>query len=148
MVKEKVRSSVRYQFQSGFDKLMSGLRSQKLRVLSKLSKSYFYAVKKEVLKNVNGEFPGCELSAIIGKSGSGKTSLLNILSGYTSNNVSGSIRINDIENGQEMRKQSKYVRQNYALHHFITVREAMNFSANFKLHGMSQACKNNKVSSF
>lgn len=94
---------------------------------------------------MSGEFRGCELSAVLGQSGSGKTSLLNILSGYTTKNVSGSIRINGSENEQKIRKRSKYIRQNYALHHFITVREAMNFAANFKLHGSSQTCKNLKV---
>ena len=34
---------------------------------------------KQILKNVSGFFPGGKLSAILGSSGAGKTSLLNIV---------------------------------------------------------------------
>jgi ABC-type multidrug transport system ATPase subunit len=83
---------------------------------------------------------------VLGQSGSGKTTLLKALSGYTTKNISGSIRINDEENIQVIRKRSNFIMQNSTLHHFITVWEAMQFAANFKLHGVSKACKNIKVS--
>lgn len=35
--------------------------------------------KREILKNINGICPGGEVTAIMGSSGAGKTSLLNIL---------------------------------------------------------------------
>jgi len=35
--------------------------------------------KREILKNINGFCPGGEVTAIMGSSGAGKTSLLNIL---------------------------------------------------------------------
>lgn len=35
-----------------------------------------------ILQNVNGEFTAGELSAIMGPSGAGKTSLMHILAGY------------------------------------------------------------------
>jgi ABC-type multidrug transport system ATPase subunit len=38
--------------------------------------------RKEILKNVSGTFKNGRLTAILGPSGAGKTSLLNILSGY------------------------------------------------------------------
>lgn len=36
-----------------------------------------------ILQKVNGEFTAGELTAIMGPSGAGKTSLMNILAGYT-----------------------------------------------------------------
>lgn len=44
---------------------------------------------KQALKGISGEFRGCELTAMIGPSGSG--SLLKVLSGLIKGNVSGSI---------------------------------------------------------
>lgn len=103
--------------------------------------------KKEVLKSISGEFRGLELSAIIGQSGSGKTSMLNLLSGYTTKNSSGAIRINgkDDRRHRLIRKSSKYIMQDYTLHAFITVREAMKFAANLKLHRMNETSKDYKV---
>lgn len=100
----------------------------------------------EILKGISGEFRGCELTGVVGMSGSGKTSLLNILSGFTTTNVAGAVRINGDVNGMEIRRRSKYIMQNYKLHHFITVRESMNFAVNFKLCDVSNASKQYKVS--
>jgi ABC-type multidrug transport system ATPase subunit len=86
------------------------------------------------------------MTAVLGQSGSGKTSLLDILSGYTKNISSGRVMIGDDVNDRDCAKRSKYIMQNYSLHRFITVREAMNFAANLKLHGVSDTCKNYKVS--
>lgn len=72
--------------------------------------------------------------------------MMNILSGYTRKDVSGIVRMNGEENIAAIRKKSKYIMQDYSLHHFITVREAMKFSANLKLIGVSETCKNCKVS--
>lgn len=108
--------------------------------------AFQFAEQKEVLKGVSGEFRGFELSAVVGQSGSGKTSLLQVLSGYTTKSISGSIRINDDENIQGIQKRSNFIMQNYTLHHFITVREAMKFAANLKLHSVSEAYKSYKVS--
>lgn len=38
--------------------------------------------RKQILKNLNGEFRSGELTVIMGPSGSGKSSLLNILTGF------------------------------------------------------------------
>jgi ABC-type multidrug transport system ATPase subunit len=38
-----------------------------------------YIEKREILRNLNGICPGGEVTAILGASGAGKTSLLNIL---------------------------------------------------------------------
>lgn len=52
-----------------------------LRVKNNMIKSYFSGYKK-VVKGVTGLFKSGELTAIMGPSGAGKTSLLNILTGY------------------------------------------------------------------
>jgi ABC-type multidrug transport system ATPase subunit len=87
---------------------------------------------------VSGEFRGGELSAILGQSGSGKTSLLNILSGYKTKNVSGSI---------EMPKKNfkvKYIMQDDANYHALTVSEAMQYSLKFKIRNIkAEKCHEN-----
>lgn len=72
--------------------------------------------------------------------------MLNILSGYEKKNVSGTIRVNGEAISSCGRKKSKYITQNYALHRLITVQEAMNFAANFKMNGASSSDKIYKVS--
>lgn len=69
----------------------------------------------------------------MGASGSGKTSLLNILSGFVTKNVSGTIRINGVECVDEsFKRQSTYIMQEENLHSLLTVREAMNFAVKLK----------------
>lgn len=104
------------------------------------------ADKSEILKKISGEFRGCELSAVVGKSGSGKTSLLNVLSGYTTCNVSGSVRINGRASRNDVQCKSNYITQDYSLHPFITVYEAMQFAANLKLNHINVVDRNRKVS--
>lgn len=85
------------------------------------------------MKDVSGEFRSCELSAIIGASGSGKTSLLNILSGFVTKNVKGTIRINGIEcRAESFKRHSTYIMQEENLHSLLTVRESMNFAIKLK----------------
>lgn len=106
----------------------------------------FFYTDKEILRDVHGEFRGCELTAVLGQSGSGKTSLLNILSGYTTKNVSGAVRLNGRDDVREIRDRSKFIMQNYTLHDFITVKEAMTFAANLKLYDVNSNIKSRKVS--
>lgn len=82
---------------------------------------------------------------MLGQSGSGKSSLLNVLSGFTKTRVSGSVKINGKSDGLEMRRRSKYIMQDYTLHSYITVQEAMQFSANFQLTGLDEKFKLEKV---
>lgn len=97
--------------------------------------------KKDVLTNISGEFRGSELSIIIGQSGSGKSCLLNILSGFTKKHVSGSVKLNGKFNETEIRLRSKYIMQDYSLHRYITVKEAMIFAANLKLGHSYHPCE-------
>ena len=89
---------------------------------------------KQILNCVSGEFRFGELSAVIGASGSGKSSLLNVLSGYKHVNVSGSIKINKNQvSSNIVRKLSSYVMQDNKLHEYLTVYETVTFAAHFKM---------------
>lgn len=71
----------------------------------------------------------------IGPSGSGKSSLLDILSGYNNGrNISGAIKVNgQFRDQKEFRHMSSYIMQDHHLHPLLTVQEAMKFSVNLKI---------------
>lgn len=99
-------------------------------------KSGFFAKsreKKSILSEISGAFNDRELSVILGVSGSGKSSLLDILSGFKRSGVSGSLRINGkLVTSNDVRKVSSYVMQETKLHRHLTVLETMMFAVNFK----------------
>lgn len=89
---------------------------------------------KQILNNIHGEFRSNELSALIGPSGSGKSSLLNVLSGFRSKNVTGCLKINQSKASRNViRRVSSYVMQDNKLHRFLTTHETMMFAALFKI---------------
>lgn len=87
-----------------------------------------------MLKNLNGEFRARELSVIVGPSGGGKSSLLNVLSGYNRKQFSGTVKVNgNPRDLKQFRYVSSYVMQDSLLHPQLTVNEAMKFSVNLKI---------------
>ncbi|XP_050541920.1 ATP-binding cassette subfamily G member 4-like [Daktulosphaira vitifoliae] len=89
--------------------------------------------KKTILHGVSGTFGHSQLCAIIGCSGSGKSSLLNILSGYKPNGFNGTILINkEFRDLNLFKKQSCYIMQEEQLYSQLTVKEAMLFAAQLK----------------
>lgn len=96
------------------------------------------AIKKDSLKTVldgvTATMPSGSLTAIIGGSGSGKTSLLNVMAGRMNTGRvknSGSVTFNGRENINSVR--SAYVMQQDVLISTLTVRETLQYSADLRL---------------
>ncbi|EAR86586.2 lipid transporter family ABC domain protein (macronuclear) [Tetrahymena thermophila SB210] len=96
---------------------------------------------KLILNNVSGLMKSGEITAILGPSGGGKTSLLNILAAKIKTqagrcSIQGDIRANGFSyDNQDFNSFSSYVMQNDILLGFLTVKEAIQFAANLKMNG-------------
>lgn len=106
--------------------------------LSTRSKNHEKNPPKQILKGVSGHFPAAKLTAIMGASGSGKTSLLKCLIGRVGKNLdlSGEIRLDgDVVDPKDIdvRKQFAYVEQEVSIPATCTPREAIRFSARLRL---------------
>lgn len=89
---------------------------------------------KTILNGIHAHMPAGSLTAIIGSSGSGKTSLLNVMAGRmeaTKLKVSGSTTFNGIPSINKIR--SAYVMQQDILIPTLTVRETLQYSADLRL---------------
>lgn len=92
-----------------------------------------------IVKEVSGFAPPGQATYIMGASGAGKTSMLNILAdrvtSATPTELSGNILFNDQipVNKQTFQKYAAYVMQDDVLFATFTVREALTFAARLKL---------------
>ncbi|GMG34310.1 unnamed protein product [Aspergillus oryzae] len=90
--------------------------------------------RKTVLDGIDAYMPSGSLTAIIGSSGSGKTSLLNLMAGrmgMTKASVAGTTTFNGDANIESVR--SAYVMQEDVLIPTLTVRETLRYSADLRL---------------
>ncbi|KAI9354338.1 hypothetical protein DFJ73DRAFT_827456 [Zopfochytrium polystomum] len=104
--------------------------------------------ERRILRNVSGVFRPGRLTAIMGSSGAGKTSLLNIIAGeVTTGVVSGKILVNGTPvSGHDIRELSGYVHQDDVIMGTMTVREAIEMSAALRLpKSMSQNERRDRV---
>lgn len=93
-------------------------------------------IEKEILKDLTGIIRPARLTAIMGASGAGKTSLLSVLAGQVaSDSVEGQILINgeDYSGVGKMQKVSGFVFQDDVLLPTMKVREAIEMSALLRL---------------
>jgi len=97
-------------------------------------------VRKDILQSVSGYSKSGELLAIMGPTGCGKTSLMNILAarvpsgGANTQALSGAIKVNGTpRNEQQFRNISAYVLQDDFLYPHLTVHETVLLAAHFFL---------------
>eukprot|EP00607_Mallomonas_marina_P004883 CAMPEP_0182437988 /NCGR_PEP_ID=MMETSP1167-20130531/85430_1 /TAXON_ID=2988 /ORGANISM="Mallomonas Sp, Strain CCMP3275" /LENGTH=574 /DNA_ID=CAMNT_0024631123 /DNA_START=83 /DNA_END=1804 /DNA_ORIENTATION=+ len=97
-------------------------------------------MERKILKGVSGSVISGQLLAIMGPTGCGKTSLLNVLSSRVSSvgskfaSLQGEIKVNGkLRNDEEFRRVSAYVIQDDLLYPHLTVEETLILSAKFFL---------------
>ncbi len=103
---------------------------------------------KEIIKDVNVSFAKGRLTAIMGASGAGKTSLLYTLSGEVPSNaqVRGTICLDGHETkSSKLKKISGFVYQDDILHESVTVREAITMAADLRLSQLNGKERTKKV---
>ncbi|KAL1139496.1 hypothetical protein AAG570_006480, partial [Ranatra chinensis] len=94
----------------------------------------FISGRRRIIKGISGHFKSGELTAIMGPSGAGKSSVMNILVGYVTSGVSGSIKLNgQLRQMRTFHKISSYIMQEDLLQPYLTVRESMLITAHLKL---------------
>ncbi|KAJ3065620.1 hypothetical protein HDU98_011047, partial [Podochytrium sp. JEL0797] len=88
---------------------------------------------KEILKGVSGEIRAGRMTAIMGPSGAGKTTFMNVLMGRVAR-TSGTLKINDtVSEMHTFKKIIGYVPQEDVMIEELTVRENIRYSARTRL---------------
>lgn len=87
---------------------------------------------RDLLRDVSGEVRPGEVLAIMGLSGHGKTTLLNVLSGTSdADSFTGNVLMNGVAATKADREQTSYVEQFPSVIPFLSVREVLQYTARF-----------------
>lgn len=91
--------------------------------------------EKVILNGISGCFEPGKLTAVMGMSGAGKTSLLNIIAGKTrAGRVEGEVLVNGADyTGERMKDISGFVYQDDLMFGFMTVKDSIEMSARLRL---------------
>ena len=102
---------------------------------------------KKILNNLNFKIPKNKLTCILGKSGSGKTSLISILTGKIKNvNIEGILKFNNnLFDKSLINNISAFVDQNDILSPNLTTYELLEFCVNLKLKDLNNLEKKEKI---
>ena len=101
---------------------------------------------KMILNGLNGHVTPGQLVAVIGPSGSGKSSFLNCIAGRTTEGVTGKILFNGVKRPINFARFTGYVVQDDLYLESLTVFETLSFAADLKLPmTMSKAQKQQRV---
>ncbi|KAL3638907.1 ABC transporter G member 22 [Castilleja foliolosa] len=90
-------------------------------------------MEKKILVGVSGSVGPGEILALMGPSGGGKTTLLNILSGRVKNNGAGIITYNDQLYTKSLKSRIGFVLQDDIVFPHLTVKETLTYSALLRL---------------
>ncbi len=103
---------------------------------------------KQILNGISGEVQPGQLCAIMGSSGAGKSSLLNLLAGrFNQGELQGQILVNGMpRDPKKFIQQVAYVEQDDLLFSMMTVKETVSFSAKLRLPStMAKSKKEDKI---
>lgn len=108
-------------------------------------KNVSYAVKqrkekKTLVKSMYGKALPGTMTAIMGPSGAGKTTLMNVLSGHYEKGYEGEVQVNGwIRDTELFNRQSCYVMQDDCLLPELTVRESLDMSIRLRMPSLQPA---------
>lgn len=119
-------------------------------VLTMQNVNYFVKDDIQVLKNINLQFQPNEMVALMGPSGAGKTSLLNVLAARAAGRVEGLVLANNRKVSQGLLMQfANYIPQEDILIAALTPRETLTYTAELRLpaSSVSKDDRTNRVNS-
>lgn len=91
-------------------------------------------VPRKLLSGINGHCNAGDLTALMGASGAGKTTLMDVIAGRkTEGDIAGEILVNGVPKDETFGRMIGYVEQNDLHVAFSTVREALEFAARLRL---------------